>query len=47
MEKAVLAGLGSPDPAVRERWKRIPCKGDVPTPEELIFYLAQKLKENA
>lgn len=43
MERAMLAGLSSQDPAVQARWKRIPCKGDVPTPEELITYLAMHI----
>lgn len=37
---AMLAGLCSQDPNVQARWKKIPCKGEVPTPEELIIYLA-------
>lgn len=44
MKKAMLIGLCSQDPAIRERWKKIPCKGDVPTPEELIIYMAQNVK---
>lgn len=46
MKRAMLIGLCSKDPAVRERWKRIPCKGDIPTPEELIVYMAQNVKES-
>lgn len=40
MKLAMLAGLCSQDPIVQARWKKIPCKGEVPTPEELITYLA-------
>lgn len=46
MEKAILIGLCSQDPTVRERWKRIPCKGDVPTPEELIEYIGKNTKKS-
>ena len=46
IEKAILVGLRSQDPAIRERWKKIPCKSDVPTPEELIQYMAENMKEN-
>ena len=37
---AMLTGMCNPDPAVQERWKKIPCKGEVPTPEEVITYIA-------
>ncbi len=37
---AMLAGICSPDPAIQDRWKKIPCKGEVPTPEEVILYIA-------
>ena len=40
MKRAMLAGLCSQDPDVQARWKKIPCKDEVPTPEELITYLA-------
>ena len=40
MKLAMLAGLCNQDPAVQARWKKIPCKGELPTPEELITYLA-------
>ena len=40
MHFATLAGLCSKDPAVQACWATVPCKGEVPTPEELIAYLA-------
>lgn len=40
MKAAMLAGMCSPDPAIQARWKKIPCKGDIPTPEEVITYIA-------
>lgn len=46
MKKAILMGLCSQDPATRERWKKIPCKGDVPTPEELIEYISKNTKKS-
>lgn len=45
MKEAMLIGLCSQDSAVVEKWKQVPCKGDVPTPEELIAYIAQNAKE--
>jgi len=40
MKIAMLSGLSNQDPEIQARWKKIPCKGEVPTPEELITYLA-------
>ena len=40
---AMLADLCNTDPAVQTKWKEIPCAGDVPTPEELITYVAEKV----
>ncbi len=37
---AMLAGLCNQDPVIQARWKKVTCKGEVPTPEELITYLA-------
>lgn len=40
MNLAMLSGLNNQDPEIQAKWKRIPCKGEIPTPEELITYLA-------
>lgn len=40
MNLAILAGLSNQDPDIQARWEKIPCKGEIPTPEELITYLA-------
>ena len=37
-------GLHDPDPEKRAKWERIPCAGEVPTPEELLSYVVKKLK---
>lgn len=37
-------GLHDPDPKKRAQWERIPCAGEVPTPEELLRYVVKKLK---
>lgn len=37
-------GLHDPDPEKRAQWERIPCTGEVPTPEELLRYVVKKLK---
>lgn len=36
-------GLHDPDPEKRKSWEAIPCKGDVPTPEEWLRYAVEKL----
>ena len=43
MKQAMIAGLLNPDPAVQALWKSIPCKGEVPTPEELIVWAANRI----
>ena len=40
---AMLVGLCNSDPAVQATWKEVPCAGEVPTPEELIEYIVNKL----
>lgn len=37
-------GLNDPDPKKRKSWETIPCKGDIPTPEEWLKYAVEKLK---
>lgn len=44
MELAIAEGMKSTDPDVIAQWKVIPHKGDMPTPDELIAYMATKLK---
>lgn len=36
-------GLHDPDPEKRKSWEAIPCKGEVPTPEEWLKYAVEKL----
>ena len=45
MKAAIGEGLRNPDPKVQEMWKKIPCKGETPEPEELIAWLAEQVKE--
>lgn len=44
IQKAIDAGLESPDPAVQQRWSKMPCKGDKPTPEDVIAYVVGQIK---
>jgi len=43
IQLAMLSGLLSKDPAVREKWKRIPCAKELPTPEEVIAFYGEEL----
>jgi cell division protein YceG involved in septum cleavage len=45
IKKAMLIGLCSQDTKVQEYWRRIPCEGDIPTPEEVIVFLAYEAKK--
>lgn len=40
---AMMSGLLSDDTNVQEKWGRIPHAGEVPSPEEVIAYYANKL----
>lgn len=44
IQVAIISGMTSPDPAVREAWAKIPHKGKYPTPEEVIAYETLRLK---
>lgn len=44
MKIAILEAINSKDPVIQARWKKIPCKGKMPTPEELIAYIAKRMK---
>lgn len=44
MQIAIDAGFDNPNPEVQKRWKQIPFKGDKPTPEDLIPYVASQIK---
>ena len=46
ISKGVWEGLHDPDPERRAQWGRIPCAGDVPTPEEWLRYSVERLKED-
>lgn len=49
--KAIIAnriktGLNDPDPEKQEQWRRIPCAGEIPTPEERLRYAVERLLED-
>jgi hypothetical protein len=46
IEAAIRAGFNNPDPKVQAQWAKIPRKGDLPTPDELITYVVRQAKQN-
>ena len=45
IQKAMLIGLCSQDPAVQAHWAKIPREGEVPTPEEVILFLTEQFAQ--
>lgn len=43
IQQRIIAGLNSPDPVRRNQWEAIPHEGDIPTPEEFIHFVVEKL----
>ena len=41
----IEAGLRDPDPVRRAQWERIPCAGEIPTPEEWLRYAVERIRE--
>lgn len=39
-------GWNDPDPEKRTQWRKIPCIGDVPTPDEWLRYTVEQLYSN-
>lgn len=38
-------GWNDPDPEKRMQWRKIPCIGEIPTPDEWLKYAVERLKE--
>lgn len=45
IERALMLGMLNPDPKVQAQWKRIPCKGSIPTVEEALIFLIGEIIE--
>lgn len=37
-------GLHDPDPEKRAQWEKIPCAGEIPTPDEWLKYAVETLE---
>lgn len=38
-------GWNDPDPEKRAQWRKIPCAGEIPMPDEWLRYAVDKLQE--
>lgn len=47
IQLAMVNGLASADPDVQRFWQSVPHEGELPTPEELILYIAEIAAGNA
>lgn len=45
IEFAITEAMKNPEPKAQAFWKSIPHKGELPTPEEVIVYIADMVKE--
>ncbi len=39
-------GWNDKDPVKREQWRKIPCVGEIPTPDEWLRYAVEKIKDD-
>ncbi len=39
-------GWNDPDLEKRAQWRKIPCTGDIPTPDEWLRYVVERLKND-
>ena len=40
-------GWNDKDPVKREQWRKIPCAGEIPTPDEWLSYVIKKIKDTS
>lgn len=44
ISKRIERGWNDPDPEKRAQWRKIPCAGDFPTPDEWLKYAVERLE---
>lgn len=44
IEKAIEEGMKSAEPSAIHFWHSVPRQGEIPTPEEVVLYMAQMVK---
>lgn len=45
IEARIEKGWNNPDSEKRVQWRKIPCEGERPTPEEWLKYAVEKLQK--
>lgn len=45
IQELIDAGMQNDDPGIQAAWGQVERKGEKPTPEELLIYLAQSVSE--
>lgn len=40
-------GWNDPNPEKQAQWRKIPCAGELPTPDEWLLYAVERIKENS
>lgn len=46
IEFAINEARNNPDPKIQAIWKAMPCKGEFPTPEELITHIVDNINRS-
>lgn len=46
IQEAIDIGMAACNPLVQAAWKSIPCKGDKPTPEEVIVHICRQVQRH-
>lgn len=44
ISERIERGWNDPDPEKRAQWRKIPCAGEIPTPDEWLKYAVEKLE---
>ena len=42
----IESGWNDPDPEKRAQWRKIPCTGELPTPDEWLRYAVERLRSD-
>lgn len=46
ISKRIEQGWNSDNPVKREQWRKIPCAGEMPTPDEWLRYAVERIKDD-
>lgn len=45
ISERIERGWNDPDPEKKAQWRKIPCAGEIPTPDEWLKYTVERLEE--